>query len=73
MNTNVWQLQEAKSRFSELVEKAISSGPQFVTRRGERTVVILSVKEYEKWKTPSENLLAFFQRAPRLEKNSKLG
>ncbi len=72
MNTNVWQLQEAKSRFSELVEKAISSGPQFVTRRGERAIVILSVKEYEKWKSPSENLLVFFQKAPRIEKISEL-
>jgi antitoxin Phd len=41
-----WQLQEAKARFSELVQKAIEDGPQTVTRHGKETVVVLSVKEY---------------------------
>ncbi len=29
-----WQLQEAKNRFSELVKKAVGSGPQIVKKRG---------------------------------------
>lgn len=41
-----WQLQAAKARFSELVQKAIDEGPQTVTRRGKETVVVLSVKDY---------------------------
>jgi prevent-host-death family protein len=41
-----WQLQEAKARFSELVEEALRSGPQVVTRRGKRAVVVLSWEAY---------------------------
>ncbi len=37
-----WQLQEAKAKFSEVVEAAIREGPQTVTRRGEDAVVIVS-------------------------------
>ena len=40
-----WQLQDAKNRFSALVNQAIAEGPQFVTRRGETAVVVLSARE----------------------------
>ena len=43
-----WQLQEAKAKFSELVQKAIEEGPQTVTRHGKDAVVVLSVHEYRK-------------------------
>ncbi|MGZ5917498.1 MAG: type II toxin-antitoxin system Phd/YefM family antitoxin [Methyloceanibacter sp.] len=42
-----WQLQDAKNRFSELVQRAKREGPQTVTLRGERTVVVLSVEAYD--------------------------
>jgi prevent-host-death family protein len=42
-----WQLQEAKTRFSELVQKAIDEGPQTVTRRGQPAVVVLSAEQFE--------------------------
>jgi antitoxin Phd len=41
-----WQLQEAKAKFSKLVQKAIDEGPQMVTRHGKDAVVVLSVHEY---------------------------
>ena len=41
-----WQLQEAKAKFSEVVEAALHEGPQAVTRRGEDAVVILSHAAY---------------------------
>ena len=44
----IWQLQEAKSRFSEVVDLSLREGPQTVTRRGEAAVVVLSVKEYRR-------------------------
>ena len=31
-----WQLQDAKNRFSEIVNKALRDGPQVVTRRGKK-------------------------------------
>lgn len=43
-----WQLTEAKARFSELFEQALSSGPQEVTRHGKERVYVLSAKEYER-------------------------
>lgn len=42
-----WQLQEAKQRFSELVRRAESEGPQVVTRHGQAVVVVVSSKDYE--------------------------
>jgi prevent-host-death family protein len=42
-----WQLQEAKAKFSELVQKAIDEGPQTVTRHGKDAVVVLSAEQYE--------------------------
>ena len=41
-----WQLQEAKAKFSELVQKAIDEGPQTVTRHGKEVVVIVSAKDF---------------------------
>ncbi len=41
-----WRLAEAKNRFSELVNRALSDGPQRVTRRGD-TVIVLSERDYE--------------------------
>ena len=41
-----WQLQTAKARFSELFDLARSVGPQFVTRRGRDTVVVVAAEEY---------------------------
>jgi antitoxin Phd len=42
-----WQIQEAKAKFSELVQKAIDEGPQTVTRRGKDIVVVVSAQQFE--------------------------
>ena len=41
-----WQLQEAKQKFSELVRRALTSGPQVVTRHGRAAVVVVSAEDY---------------------------
>ncbi len=41
-----WQLQDAKNRFSELVQRARKEGPQIVTLRGERAAVVLSAEAF---------------------------
>ena len=41
-----WQLQNAKMKFSELVRRACTEGPQTVTVHGKRDVVVLSHKDY---------------------------
>lgn len=60
----IWQLQEAKNKFSQLVEKAQYEGPQFVTRHGKETVVVISVEEYQKIVKPKSNLFNFIQSSP---------
>lgn len=42
----IWALQDAKQRFSELVDRARSEGAQVVTRRGREVVVVLAVERY---------------------------
>jgi prevent-host-death family protein len=42
-----WQVQDAKQRFSELVQQALDEGPQLVTRRGKPAVVIVAADKYE--------------------------
>jgi len=44
----IWQLQEAKQRFSQLVRRAIEEGPQTVTRHGEEAVVVISASEFRR-------------------------
>ena len=43
-----WQVQTAKQRFSELVERAVAEGPQIVTKHGRETVVVLEIGEYRR-------------------------
>ncbi|MFA6009797.1 MAG: type II toxin-antitoxin system Phd/YefM family antitoxin [Desulfobacteraceae bacterium] len=59
-----WQLQTAKNKFSEVIEKALHEGPQVVTRRGLETVVVLSMEEYRYLTRPRGSLVDFFKNAP---------
>jgi len=64
MENNVWQLQEAKNRFSELVEKAQKNGPQIVTKHGRKTVVVMSFDEYIKASKPKTDIVEFLRKSP---------
>ena len=46
--SNRWILQNAKARFSELVRRAHSDGPQRVTVHGRREVVVVSAEEFSR-------------------------
>ena len=59
-----WQLQEAKNKFSEVVERALSKGPQEITRHGKKTAVVLSLRDYQKLKGKKGSLVDFFRRSP---------
>jgi antitoxin Phd len=61
----VWQLQEAKARLSEVVKLAVNEGPQEITVRGESTAVVISREDYEKLKAPAKPKQSFveFMRA----------
>ena len=62
--TKKWQLQEAKNRFSEVVRKASTEGPQTVTKHGKDSVVVLSIEDYQKLERPKTSLVDFFRTSP---------
>ncbi|MBI4604281.1 MAG: type II toxin-antitoxin system Phd/YefM family antitoxin [Planctomycetes bacterium] len=59
-----WQLQDAKNRLSEVVERALSEGPQTITRRGVSAVVVISLKDLEKLRKPKISLVGFLASSP---------
>ena len=59
-----WQLQEAKAKFSELVQKAIDEGPQTVTRHGRDVVVVVSVEEFRLMQKRQVDFKEFLELAP---------
>ena len=48
---NTWQLQTAKAQFSEVVRRALTEGPQRITRRGKDEVVVLPASQFEQMKS----------------------
>jgi len=61
---NIWQLQEAKSKFSEMVDRTLENGVQIITRRGRNTVVILPFDEYVRLTKRTESLSQFLLASP---------
>lgn len=59
-----WQVQEAKQRFSELVRRTLTEGPQKVTRHGEDVVVIVPAQEYERLTADRPDFKEFLMGAP---------
>ncbi|MBL4774032.1 MAG: type II toxin-antitoxin system Phd/YefM family antitoxin [Alcanivoracaceae bacterium] len=64
---NTWQLQEVKSKFSQLVERALSDEPQFVTKHGKNAVVILSFDDFKNITKLTTDLVSFFKNSPLAE------
>jgi len=44
----MWPVQDAKARFSELLDTCLNEGPQVVTRRGAEAAVLVSVREWQR-------------------------
>jgi len=59
-----WQLQEAKARFSELVRRAQTEGPQEVTLHGEPKVVVIAKADYDRLRVPKPSFTAFLGASP---------
>jgi prevent-host-death family protein len=59
-----WQLQDAKNRFSEVVDRALTEGPQTVTRRGREAVVVVSVDDYRRLTGARSSFKELLRRAP---------
>lgn len=59
-----WNLQDAKARLSELVDRCLIGEPQVILRRSQPAVVVLPFAEYERRTAPRESLFSFLQRSP---------
>ena len=59
-----WQLQEATDRFSEVIERALSEGPQVIAVRGEPVAVLISHAEHARLTRPQPRLVEFMRSSP---------
>ena len=62
-----WSLQDAKARFSELVNTVVDEGAQIVTRHGTEVVAVIPVSEYTTLLGRQTGLRDFFAGAPRVD------
>jgi antitoxin Phd len=62
-----WKLQDAKARFSQIVEDALKIGPQYVTRRGKKAVVVISTDEFEKLVSQKPSFKEFLLSCPKID------
>jgi len=44
----VWAVQDAKARFSEMLDRCVDEGAQIVTKRGEQTAVLVPIREWRR-------------------------
>ncbi|HEY5009029.1 MAG TPA: type II toxin-antitoxin system Phd/YefM family antitoxin [Caulobacteraceae bacterium] len=74
MADGTWSLAEAKAKFSEVVEKARTEGPQHVTRNGKEAVVVVSTTEWAKHsQTPARSFVeALLDPAARVLKRKEI-
>jgi prevent-host-death family protein len=62
-----WQVQDAKSRFSELLDRAWVEGPQTITRHGTDRAVVLSIEEYLGLVALKPNFKTYLLGGPKVE------
>jgi len=55
---------QAKAKFSEVIEKAKSEGPQTITRNGRKAAVLVAAEEWDRKTRRKGTLLEFFARSP---------
>ncbi len=64
MAASIWTLAEAKAKFSEIIERAISDGPQSITKRGRIVAMVVGAEEWQRKTRRVGNLAEFFAKSP---------
>jgi len=59
-----WQIQQAKARFSEMVERTLKEGPQTVTRHGKPVAVLVPADQYRRLRNRGKTFKAMLASAP---------
>jgi prevent-host-death family protein len=63
----IWQVQQAKTRLSEVIEEAHGKGPQIITRHGAERAVILSIEDYRALTAYKPDLKAYLLGGPKVD------
>ena len=63
----LWQVQDAKQRFSELLRVAHAEGPQFVTRHGREVAVVIDITDYRHLKGEVADFKGYLLSSPRFD------
>ena len=61
---NIWQIQEAKARLSEVVKCAESEGPQSITLHGQSVAVVVSRSMFDRMTGNEHSLVSFMRLSP---------
>ncbi len=72
MGAQNWTVAEAKAKFSEIIERATSEGPQTITRNGRTAAVVVGVEEWQRKTKRAGNLAEFFAGSPLRGSNLKV-
>ncbi len=62
-----WPVQEAKTRFSEMIDRALREGPQTITRHGAKRAVVLSMEDYLALEALKPDFKAHLMGGPKVE------
>lgn len=62
-----WQVQEAKARLSEVIDRARTEGPQTITRHGTERVIVLSIEDYRALAAHKPNFKAYLLGGPKID------
>jgi prevent-host-death family protein len=60
----VWTVAQAKAHLSAVIVRALTDGPQTITRSGRKTVMVVSVKDWERKNKRKGSLVEFFASSP---------
>jgi prevent-host-death family protein len=63
-NATVWSVAEAKARLSEVIGRALTEGPQTITRNGRPAVVVVAQEEWARKTRRKGTLAQFFAASP---------
>ena len=62
-----WQVQDAKTRLSEVIERARTEGPQTITRHGAERAVVLSIEDYRALAANKPDFRAWLLGGPKVD------
>jgi prevent-host-death family protein len=72
MSSQNWTVAEAKAKFSEIIERAMSEGPQTITRNGRTAAVLVGAEEWQRKTKRLGSLAEFLAESPLRESGLKI-